>query len=82
VTVTIEDPAGTDAALAWAQATHAKLLRADRPSDVPRDDSLEAPECAIHHVAMVRVQGKLEPFWSCHQKNSDGSGCNYRPNQQ
>ena len=81
VTVTIEDPAGTDAALAWANATYAKLLRNGtlKPPDAPFAPEDAAPQCAIHHQPMVKVQGKLGEFWSCHQKNADGSWCNYRP---
>lgn len=37
------------------------------------------PICAVHNTLMVSVQGKKGPFWSCHQKNSNGSWCNYRP---
>jgi len=82
VTVTIEDPAGTDAALAWAKATYAKLVKTDSVDNEKAQDDLHAapaPECAIHRVAMVRVDGKLGPFWSCHRKNPDGSWCDYRP---
>lgn len=79
VTVTIEDPAGTDAALAWAKATHAKLLRTDDQPESSRDDVDEAPECQVHRLPMTRVQGRMGPFWSCHNKNQDGSWCNYKP---
>ncbi len=80
VMVTVEDPAGTDAALAWARGTYAKLLRGETPSTNPAQDaSDEAPTCAVHDVAMVLVQGKQGEFWSCHQKNEDGSWCSYKP---
>ena len=81
VTVTIEDPAGTDAALAWANATYAKLLRDgdSEPTGAAFDTKDDAPQCALHHQPMVRMQGKLGEFWSCHQKNADGSWCGYRP---
>ena len=81
VIVTIEDPAGTKAALAWARATYAQLIKAEDLAEQPGDESQEQepPECAIHQVPMVLVQGRRGPFWSCHQKNEDGSWCNYRP---
>ena len=81
VIVTIEDPNGTDAALAWASATHAKLLRAisDTPNGhQPYDDDV-VPECGVHHLPMTKVQGRSGAFWSCHQKNVDGSWCKFRP---
>lgn len=79
VTVTIEDPGGTDAALAWAEATYAKLTRSNGRPQPDMDNALQGPECAVHFMPMVRVQGKLGPFWSCHQKNLDGSWCTYKP---
>ncbi len=83
VSVTIEDPGGTDAALAWAKATYAKLMRNEDPANgqaVRSVPETETPECALHRLPMVRMDGRLGPFWSCHQKNLDGSWCNYRPN--
>jgi hypothetical protein len=84
VTVTIEDPAGTRAALAWAQATHAQLLQQETEMDellAEAEHELDGspPKCVVHHVPMVRVQGQKGPFWSCHQKNADGSWCSYKP---
>lgn len=78
VTVTVEDPGDIDAALAYAQGTYAKLMSADKlPRIRPTNDT--PPECGVHHIAMVLVQGKKGPFWSCHQKNFDGSWCSYKP---
>ena len=82
VTVVIEDPGGTDAALAWASATYAKLLKdasADRIDSRFPDKEDETPECEIHRQPMANVQGRLGNFWSCHQKNVDGSWCKFRP---
>ncbi len=79
VTVTIEDPGGTDAALAWAKATYSRLLKANGQAELLQEESLEAPECAVHFSPMERMQGRLGPFWSCHQKNRDGSWCSYKP---
>ena len=83
VVVTIEDPAGTDAALAWASATYARLLRSESSEDGPERDNAgneaEPPVCGVHDVPMVRVAGRRGPFWSCHQRNEDGSWCSFRP---
>ena len=82
VTVTIEDPGGTDAALAWAQATYAKLVRSNGLGSERQEQEFpepEVPECAVHRLPMVRMNGKRGPFWSCHEKNSDGSWCSYKP---
>ncbi|MCC7106257.1 MAG: hypothetical protein IT307_14040 [Chloroflexi bacterium] len=83
VTVRIEDPAGTQAALAWARATHTQLLKDDLPIDgaEPDDDlnEAEAPACGVHHVPMVLVNGRKGQFWSCHEKMEDGTWCTYRP---
>jgi hypothetical protein len=39
-----------------------------------------APICEAHRVEMKLRHGKRgESFWSCNQKNRDGSWCNYRP---
>ena len=41
---------------------------------------LEPPICGVHQIPMVRVNGREGPFWSCHEKNEDGSWCSYKPN--
>jgi len=80
VTVTIEDPGGTDAALAWAKATYAKLIRTNNASTAPSPEDVdEPPICAVHQLPMARMNGRLGPFWSCHEKNLDGSWCSYKP---
>ena len=81
VVVTIEDPGGTEAALAWAQATYDRLTRGSEAKDMPAEPEVaeDVPQCSIHLQPMVRVNGKRGPFWSCHQKLSDGSWCTYRP---
>ena len=77
VTVRIEDPGGIDAALAWAKATYAKLMNS-QPSPADGNGLEEAPVCAFHRIPMVHMSGRKGPFWSCHEKNLDGSWCNYR----
>ena len=39
----------------------------------------ETPICAVHHVAMVKQRGKYGAFWSCHERNADGSFRSYKP---
>src|SRR5712691_10892503 len=83
VVIKIEDPAGTDAALAWARATYAKLLRDDdlaasqsqaKSTESVIDDD-DPPMCGVHDVEMILVRGRKGPFWCCHEKNDDGSWC-------
>jgi hypothetical protein len=45
----------------------------------PDTTDLQPPVCRVHHLPMVRVQGRKGPFWSCHEKQSDGGWCTYRP---
>ena len=83
VTVTIEDPGGTDAALAWARGTYAKLIRAS--DSIAESQAVESPEtepplCGVHRLPMARMNGKRGPFWSCHAKNQDGSWCSFKAN--
>jgi len=39
----------------------------------------EARICQIHQVPMTQVNGKEGPFWSYHEKISDGRWCSYTP---
>ena len=45
----------------------------------------EAPVCAVHHKPMIwregenKQTGKHYAFWTCPEKNSDGSFCKYKP---
>ena len=81
VTVRIEDPAGTEAALAWAQGTYSKLTK-PQAQPIENGNGIDgAPVCAFHHIPMVHMNGRKGPFWSCHEKNLDGSWCNYRPRE-
>jgi hypothetical protein len=38
------------------------------------------PSCGVHKIPMVRVNGKYGAFWSCRQRNEDGSYCKFKPN--
>ncbi len=43
----------------------------------PVPDKVEI--CGHHRVSMHLMNGKRGQFWSCHEKNEDGSWCTYRP---
>jgi hypothetical protein len=85
VIVTSDDPQAIKEASSWAQATYERLVERyglkgeQRASNGDRQQEETVPECAIHHVPMVLVEGKRGPFWSCHERNEDGSWCKYRP---
>ena len=90
ISVTSDEPAAMKTAVAWAKATYDALVEHDRKAstaaaaDRTTDDEAGAevaPTCAVHHKAMVRVQGKRGPFWSCHERTEDGRFCSYRPPQ-
>lgn len=40
-----------------------------------------APVCPFHDRPMVLMHGRRGPFWSCHQKNDDGTWCDYKPDE-
>jgi hypothetical protein len=43
------------------------------------DAETEAPICGVHGIPMIWQKGRKGYFWSCHEKNSDGSWCSYKP---
>jgi hypothetical protein len=83
VIATTEEFRMTAQAEEWAKTTYDKIAEryglkgAVKPNGAQQAE--EAPMCGVHHVAMVQVNGRKGPFWSCHERNSDGSFCNYRP---
>ena len=90
ISVTSDEPAAMKTAVAWAKATYDALVEHDRKAATPvaadRTTDAEAgaaaaPLCAVHHQAMVRVQGRKGPFWSCHERTDDGRFCSYWPPQ-
>lgn len=92
VTVTADDPAEMESALAWAGLAYKHLVGGQGKNDGRIDDQVtadqvqegkdeEAPICAIHKVAMVKVEGRFGHFWSCHERNADGSFCTYKPDR-
>ena len=84
--------AGTEA-LIWARKTWGQLVRlpgrgVPSPTSEGREPSTksvrssskdELPICAVHNLPLVKVQGKKEAFWSCHQRNPDGSWSTVKP---
>jgi hypothetical protein len=90
VCVKSDDPLALQDALPLAKQLQAELSQesghpesgtpAPKQSPLPSIDvQSQAPQCGIHSTAMTQVQGKHGLFWSCHQKNFDGSWCSYRP---
>ena len=80
VSVRGTDPSEMKVAISWAKATHAAL--AARSGDAPAGDEVlpeEPPICGVHHIPMVRVEGKHGPFFSCHERDDHGRYCTYRP---
>lgn len=83
VTVSSDDPDRAARAIPWVRATYAHLASSGvAPSPIQQHTeaaSEQAPICGIHHIAMVGVTGRRGFFWSCHERNPDGSWCTYRP---
>lgn len=82
-----DDPVQVKSALAWAKATYDAVvsrygLKHEQYRNGGQNGNAEesVPTCKVHNVPMVRQQGKFGAFWSCHQRNADGSFCSYRPN--
>jgi len=86
VIATSDDPIVAREALAWARSTYDLVVKTyglkgeHNHKNGNGDVSEVVPTCAIHGVPMVRVEGKHGAFWSCHERNEDGSFCSYRPN--
>ena len=83
VIATTDDQAAAKAAFGWAKATYDRVVevygtKADLHKAANGNGHESVPMCGIHHVPMSKVEGKRGPFYSCHEKNPDGSWCNYR----
>jgi len=67
--------------LAWAELAYKHLVdnQGQKDDQVQEQPEEETPICAIHHIAMVKQRGKYGAFWSCHERNADGSFCSYKP---
>lgn len=84
VVATCDDLTKVKEALAWARVTYDAIvghygLKYEQYQK-GQGNGNSVPECAVHKVPMSRQTGKYGEFWSCHQKNADGSFCDYRPN--
>jgi hypothetical protein len=89
VSVRSDDPLSLKEALPLAKQLQERLLGSPElqpPTPIsqplPQEPDLEqpqAPRCGVHGTPMARMQGRRGPFWSCHQKNLDGSWCTFRP---
>jgi len=86
VAIETDDPAATKRAVKWAQAALSyclaqagSLAETDGEELETDEGSEQAPVCRTHGTVMVRQHGRRGDFWSCHQRNSDGSWCSYRP---
>ena len=87
VIATTDDATKIKAASEWASATYDRLVTRyglkhapKRRASAEENGEETVPECGVHHVPMVRQEGKYGPFWSCHERGEDGSFCTYRPN--
>lgn len=87
VIATSNDPVQAKAALEWARVTYDAVVKRyglkheQYQKDGDENGKDAVPTCAFHELPMIRVEGKYGPFWSCHQRNEDGSFCSYRPNE-
>lgn len=63
----------------------AKANNQSTPVQAPVQNQAIAPICGIHGVPMVwktgvsKKTGKPYAFWSCSQRNADGSFCTFKP---
>lgn len=90
VIATTDQVEDTKQAVAWATATYDQLVQRyglkhqqyqnGQANGNGNSTGETVPVCAVHLVPMVRQQGRHGPFWSCHQRDQDGSFCSYKPN--
>ena len=86
VIFTTDDMPMTENALAWAKDTYDRVvkrygLKHEQYKNGEQNGKEAIPTCAVHKVPMTKQEGKYGSFWSCHQRNADGSFCSYRPNE-
>ncbi len=80
VSVTGDDPTEVNEALAWAKGLYLKLktLPSSKYAEQAQPEG-DPPLCPVHQVPMVWQHGRKGAFWSCHQKDADGSWCSFKP---
>ena len=61
------------------QVSTAAKASAQSQAEAPDQTDDPPPICGVHQVPMVHVNGRKGLFWSCHEKDADGSWCTYRP---
>src|SRR5437879_3325862 len=79
VVVTRDGEPLSEDSLAWASETYTRLVMAYGPGRTRAVAEGETPVCLVHHKEMVQAEGKNGTFWTCREKNLDGSFCSYRP---
>src|SRR2546430_10456454 len=82
VSVTSDDPTELSESVAWAKGIVLKLEAYAREHAAADQVEEEPPTCEVHQLPMVKVQGRKGEFWSCHEKNDDGSWCSFKPPAQ
>jgi hypothetical protein len=87
VIATTDDRLEAKNAMAWVSTVydqvvqryglkHEQYTKNGEPREENGGDAV--PVCGVHHRPMERVNGKKGPFWSCHERNEDGSWCNFK----
>jgi hypothetical protein len=86
VIVQSDDPTAIKVAMGWAKSTYDGIVERYGGKAYPKSASAEmnanngeVPTCGVHGVPMNRVEGRHGSFWSCHEKDSAGSWCSYKP---
>ena len=85
VIVQSDSPTDMKVAGAWARSVYDSLVERYglKHEQYQRNgESNPVPTCEVHGLPMTQVNGRKGPFWSCHQKNPDGTWCSYRPKDQ
>src|SRR5947209_3487149 len=86
VIATTDDIRSTVKVQLWATTTFEQIVaryglkgNGKQPEGQPTTVAEIAPVCGVHQVPLVLVSGRRGDFWSCHEKNPDGSWCSWRP---
>lgn len=75
-------------AIKWATAAYDKMVKryglkyeqyAKTNGSNNHANGDTVPTCGVHKLPMTRVNGKFGAFWSCRQRNEDGSFCKFKP---
>src|SRR3954471_21260160 len=77
VSVAGDDPTEIQDGLAWAKGMYLKLEAHAAEGGTPPPG--EPPVCPTHEQPLHWQKGRKGYFWSCHNRNEDGSWCDFRP---